>query len=345
MLWTRRALLKFLPGAAAWATLAPLAARANPPLLRVTDPHCPEGAFDETMAELRKLEALNVSVTEKERLSGGRAWLGGSPEFKPQLRPEGRWLTASTSQGPLELRVLQPPGKVNGVVLSLHGGGWAVGAATSDETSNWALAQAARVAVVSPEYRLAPEHPWPAGPSDCLDAARWLIENSRATFGTNRLAVIGNSAGAHLAAWTLLNLNPQQRLRFEAAVLFYGVYDLSGQSWEGKRDLDYPSLTPTSMGLFTKWLLPELEPQARGAAQYSPLQAKLGTLPPALFLVGGGDILAGQTESMALRWAKAGNLAELVVYPGAPHGFNGYSVSCGLDPNGYARDFIADFLS
>ena len=74
--------------------------------------------------------------------------------------------------GPVPARVLVPD-QVDAVLLDLHGGGWCIGSAQSGDTTNWELAQATNVAVVSIDYRLAPEHPFPAGPDDCEAAAMW----------------------------------------------------------------------------------------------------------------------------------------------------------------------------
>ena len=96
--------------------------------------------------------------------------------------------------------------------------------------ANWRLAQACSVAVVSVDYRLAPEHPFPAGPDDCEAAALWLLERTAGEFGTTKVFVGGESAGAYLAAVTMLRL----RERFGGpppligAELCYGVYDLGG---------------------------------------------------------------------------------------------------------------------
>lgn len=293
------------------------------------------------MKLLREWDAAAPEVSEAERLRLSRAWLGGSDEFKPKLCPAGSWREIPGPEGPLKLRVIRPEGKLKGVVLSIHGGGWAVGAATSDEPSNWALAQQAQVAVISPEYRLAPEHPWPAGPDDCEATARWLCDNSKRVFGTERLAITGFSAGSHLAAVTLLRLDPARRKRFRAAAFYYGVYHLGRTAeWKKRKDKDHPDLSPSSMSFFLDWFLPGTNDKDRASPEISPLLAKLPDLPPALFLVGSADLLAPDSVEFAQRWADSGSPAELLVYPGGPHGFNGYDVEFGLEPDPYRNRFI-----
>src|SRR5207249_4382288 len=109
-----------------------------------------------------------------------------------------------------------------------HGGGWVLGRAFHDDARNEAIAERCRVAVVSVDYRLAPEDPYPAGPDDCEAAALWLVEHARAEFGADRLVVGGASAGAHLAAVTLQRMRDRHAFtRFAGAVLTYGAYDLA----------------------------------------------------------------------------------------------------------------------
>lgn len=96
-------------------------------------------------------------------------------------------------EGGVKVRVLVPD-HVDGVYLHIHGGGWAFGSADGQDERLWRLAEQARLAVVSVDYRLAPEHPFPAGPDDCEAAARWLVKYAAAEFGTERLLIGGESA-------------------------------------------------------------------------------------------------------------------------------------------------------
>ena len=97
------------------------------------------------------------------------------------------------------------------------------------DSRNVLLADTAGIAVVSVDYRLAPEHPWPAAPDDCETAALWLAGQAEDSFGTDRLMIGGASAGATLAVTTLLRLRDRGHLQpFAGAVLQFGAYDLSG---------------------------------------------------------------------------------------------------------------------
>ncbi len=93
-----------------------------------------------------------------------------------------------------------------GVHLDIHGGGFYMDTAAHGDVRNRALAEALNSVVVSVDYRLAPENPWPAAPDDCETAALWLAEQAEDRFGTSRLTIGGSSAGATLALATLLRL-------------------------------------------------------------------------------------------------------------------------------------------
>src|SRR5271157_411769 len=95
------------------------------------------------------------------------------------------------------LRIIAPP-TPRGAYLHIHGGGWVLGGADMQDPMLERLADATNLAVVSVEYRLAPEHPYPAGPDDCEAAAAWLAAHAKAEFGSDAVTVGGESAGGHL---------------------------------------------------------------------------------------------------------------------------------------------------
>src|SRR5207248_2643793 len=134
------------------------------------------------------------------------------------------------------------------------------------------VADSCNVAVVSVDYRLAPEHPYPAGPDDCEAAACWLIEHASEEFGSDRLLIGGESAGAHLAAVTLVRMKNKHDAvdRFLGANLVFGAYDLSrtpsqrGVGLEPGTDLLDGTAFPLDL------FLPGLSPEARRAPDISP---------------------------------------------------------------------------
>ena len=259
---------------------------------------------------------------------------------------EGEDRTIPGPAGDIPLRVFVPP-VVKGVYLHIHGGGWVLGSASQQDPLLWRLAQEAQVAVVSVDYRLAPEHPFPAGPDDCEAAALWLIEHARAEFGASRLVIGGESAGAHLAALTLLRLRDKhgEGRAFAAANLVFGAFDLgmtpSQRNW-GDRNL---ILSAPIMEWFYNCFLPGMSPEERRDPQYSPLWADLTGMPRALFSVGTMDPLLDDTLFMAARWEAAGNVAEALIYPESIHAFTAFPNAIGAAATQAVIDFLKRTVS
>lgn len=221
--------------------------------------------------------------------------------------------------GPLPLRIIAPE-RPRGIYVHIHGGGWTWG--TADEQDPWLdrLADRCGLAVVSVEYRLAPENPYPAGPDDCEAAALWVLREAESRFGTSRLFIGGESAGAHLAAVTLLRLRDRHGLApFRGANLFAGCYNLaltpSVRLWGPERLI----LNTNDIRVFADNFCGHAADRAD--PDISPLYADLKGLPPTLFSVGTKDMLLDDTLFMASRWAAAGNRADLALWPGGCHVF------------------------
>lgn len=223
--------------------------------------------------------------------------------------------------GEVGLRVFLPD-RVGAVYLHIHGGGYMLGRAHHSDERNEAIARHCGVAVVSVDYRLAPENPYPAGPDDCEAAALWLVKNAQAEFGTQRLIIGGESAGANLSVGALLRLRDRHDFTgFRGANLVYGGYDLGGspsaQRW-GER---YLILSTPIIAWFHDNYIAREQARSPGA---SPLYADLSRLPPALFTVGTLDPLIDDSLFMYSRWVAAGNRAELAIYPGGVHAFDAF---------------------
>jgi len=221
--------------------------------------------------------------------------------------------------GPIPLRIISPDNP-SGVYLHIHGGGWTIGAADEQDPRLERIADNCNLAVVSVEYRLAPEHPYPQGPDDCEAAALWLVKSAMDRFGTDRFAIGGESAGAHLSLVTLLRLRDRHGLTpFRAANLVAGCFDLrltpSAATW-GEEKL---VLNTRDMRKFIECFL--RDEHAPDDPDISPIFADLAGLPPALISVGTRDPLLDDSLFLAPRWAAAGNDTELAVYPGGAHVF------------------------
>ncbi len=245
-----------------------------------------------------------------EELRAARARL--APPAAAQPRPVEELVAADGRTVPLRIHlpVEQP---AVGVLLEIHGGGFYMGSAAGSDVRNRHLADALGVVVASVDYRLAPEHPWPAAPEDCETAALWLAGNARDRFGTTDLAIVGSSAGATLAITTLLRLRDRGMSSVNAAALHFGTYDLSARTPAGRLIADEYFLDAYA-GAAADRTHPDL----------SPIYADPAGLPPVLIAVGDADILLQDNLAMAARLSSAGVDVDLRVYPGSPHGFTGH---------------------
>jgi acetyl esterase len=238
--------------------------------------------------------------------------------------PEGRDRTVAG----VRCRVFVPDGAARAVYLHFHGGGMVSGSPQVNDVANLDLCRRHRVAVVSVDYRLAPEHPFPAGPDDGVAVAAWLLEHAHAEFGTDRLLVGGESAGGYMTAAVTLRIRDELGAadRLLGANLVYGVFDWScTPSQRGVRASDAPDILDTeAIGWFADCYLPGRSPEERRDPAASPMFADLRGLPPAMFSVGTADHLLDDTLLMAARWRAAGNAVTLFVAPDLPHGMGAF---------------------
>ena len=241
-------------------------------------------------------------------------------EYVPAPLPAGVTVEqiVDASRRTIALRICMPKNThVHGVYLDIPGGGFYLGSTAGGDARNAALAESLGIAVVSVDYRLAPENPWPAAPDDCEAAARWIIDHAEARFGTTNLAIGGASAGATLAMTTLLRLRDNGHANaFAGAVLQFGTYDLSGQTPAGRLIADEYFLT-AYLGHLADRTVPDV----------SPIFGDLRGLPPTLLIVGALDVLLEDNLAMAARLTAAGGDVDLRIYPASPHGFTGHPTS------------------
>jgi acetyl esterase/lipase len=280
-------------------------------------------AFNEGLEQLvATLPPLHTVAPEETRRT--RRESGGI--FPPPVYlPDAWWERIPGPGGEIPVRLIEPEGEPRGAYLHIHGGGWTIGAADLQDPSLKAAADATGLTMASVDYRLAPEHPYPAAPDDCEAAALWFLDR----FSGSR-ALGGESAGAHLAVVTLLRLRDRHgldvRSAFGAANLSFGPFDLTGTPsrhlWGGRELV----LSDTTMTWFVENYVPELSEAARRDPDVSPLYADLHDLPPALFTCGTLDPLLDDTLFMEARWRAAGNETTLSIVPDGVHGFIAFDI-------------------
>lgn len=245
---------------------------------------------------------------------------GRGPFGPVQRSPRAETLTIEGPHGAVPLRVFRPEGRARGVFLHIHGGGWVLGASDQQDVYMERIVNACGYVVISVEYRLAPECPYPMGPDDCEAAALWLAQNAEAQFGTTVLTIGGESAGAHLAVVSLIRLRDKHGLTpYAGAVLTAGCYDLGLTPSAKAFGLTRLVLSTRDIEMFVRHFL------VRGGSvedpDVSPLKADLQGLPRALFTVGTRDALLDDTLFMAMRWMAARSPADVEIYPGGAHVF------------------------
>jgi acetyl esterase len=246
------------------------------------------------------------------------------PQQSPELTPTD--VVVDGPGGDLRLHTFAPEAPARGVMVRIHGGGWVGGAPEDDEALNDHICRTCQVAIVSPEYRLAPENGVTILDEldDCLAAVRWAHAEASSRFGTDRMMIAGTSGGAHLAATTLLRLRDTSDPAFTAIVAAHfdsGPYDVAGTPSQRLATENTLIVTPMWLEAFRELAFPGRDLEMLRDPAVSPLYADLTGLPPAMFVVGALDPLLDDTLFMAARWQAAGNAATLETWPEGAHTF------------------------
>jgi acetyl esterase len=266
--------------------------------------------------ELAPLETMPAARARAEAEERNRTWNEDNPAV-------GR-VTEHQLPGPagsLRLRLYEPeagmqPGPA---VLYIHGGGWVICSLDTHDGVCRRLANASGLRVASLDYRMAPEHPFPAPIEDCVAAAAWLAEHgSGLGIDGARLALAGDSAGANLALAACIALRDRGRQLPRAAALIYGVFSA---------DNDSPShrafgggehvLATATMRWFWDQYVPD--PYLRSHPLAAPLHADLAGLPPLYVSAAELDPLRDDSDRLAGRLAAAGVDFDYRLWRGVTH--------------------------
>jgi acetyl esterase len=243
----------------------------------------------------------------------------------PPAVGEARLLLAPGPDGPIPLRAFRPQGtKADEVLPALvyfHGGGWVIGDLDTHDVVCRQLANGARCAVFSVDYRLAPEHRFPAAVDDCVAATQWVAAQAKAlAIDAARIAVGGDSAGGNLATVVALAAREAGGPALRYQLLIYPATDQRMSFPSITKNGEGYLLTQKAMEYFRGHYVPNESDWRDWRA--SPYLAKsLAGLPPAYVLTAGFDPLLDEGRAYAERMAKEGVAVEYKEYPDMVHGF------------------------
>ncbi len=288
----------------------------------------PYGRLDPRVAVYLKLTGSdkrgeterNMSIREsRRRLAGKAASVSGTPVPMASVKD----MKAVAGGLTVPVRVYTPePGGPFPVVVFYHGGGWVQGSPDTHDGLCRILAKKAGAVVVSVDYRLAPEHVFPAAIDDAYAALLWVSENGKLlNIEPKKIAVAGDSAGGNLAAAVCLMSRDKKGPRIAFQALIYPGVDTV--------HLDTPSYTMFGKGYMLdksnieKYIAMYLpNPKDRTSPYASPLlAASHKNLPPALVITAGFDVLRDEGEAYAKKLADAGVPEKSHRFPGVIHAF------------------------
>jgi acetyl esterase/lipase len=223
-------------------------------------------------------------------------------------------------------------------VLYFHGGAYAIGSAAASVGLVSEIARRTAATALTVDYRLAPEHPFPAAVDDALAAYRALLDRG---VPAGSVAVTGESAGGGLALALLLAIRDAGLPQPSSATVLSPWTDLtqSGGTMEARAGAD-PALTRRALETRAADYLAGADPRTPLA---SPLHADLRGLPPLLIQAGGREILLDDALRLAARAARADVPVNLQTFPGAPHVFQGFAAV--VDEAAQALDHVAAFIN
>jgi acetyl esterase len=248
----------------------------------------------------------------------GAALISGKPNPNVFATEKAALLDDGRTVG---LRVYRPHGAVDTklpLIVNFHGGGFVSGDPYQSEWWCSTIADSVRAVVVSVDYRLAPEHPYPAAPQDCYDAMCWAVERA-ADLGAdgNRLAVMGDSAGGNLAAVVSLMARDRSGPQIALQVLLYPGVEFLDTFPSEDENATAPVLGKADLQVWRRYCTEEqaTEPYA------SPLRGNHDGLPPALIQTAQHDPLRDQGTAYAEALRASGVEVTLTNYVDAVHGY------------------------
>ncbi|MBS0525454.1 MAG: alpha/beta hydrolase [Proteobacteria bacterium] len=260
-----------------------------------------------TLLRSRPAPATQDVIESRARFEKMGAFLGGAPDAKcEKVDVDGvpaEWVSAPDVDG-------------SRAVLYLHGGGYAIGSLDTHRRLAFDVSAASRARVLLLDYRLAPEHPFPAAVDDATAAWRWLLKQG---FPGDKLAIAGDSAGGGLTIATLVNLRDRKLGLPACAVAISPWVDLEGVGTSmTTRSAQDPMVQKAGLTWMADMYLAGKDARTPLAA---PLHADLEGLPPVLVQVGTAETLLDDATRIAERLHGAGGEVKLSVWPNMLHVF------------------------
>lgn len=278
----------------------------------------------QTKAYLDQMEALNMpplSALPPEMIRQGIALqYANEPVGEPVAKVENRTIPGPAGEIPVRIYTPEGDGPFP-ILVFFHGGGWVICTLDTHDAPCRSLANGAGCVVVSVDYRLAPEHKFPAAPEDCYAATLWVAEHAAELNGdATRIAVGGDSAGGNLTAVVAQMVRDQGGPRLTFQLLIYPATDFTAQTLSKTENATGYFLTRDDMDWFEGHYLPSTEEKLNPMA--SPLLAQdLSNLPPALVITAEYDPLRDEGEQYGQRLQEAGVPVIVRRYDGLIHGF------------------------
>lgn len=282
-------------------------------------PHPQAATFLDQFSQLNAppMESLPIDVTRRALILASTVKMAPAKLAKIETR-----MIAGPDGQPLKIRIYWPAGTGPfGACLYFHGGGWVLNNIDTHDDLVQRLAEASGCVFVSVDYRLAPEHKYPAALEDSYAALNWVAANAKdLNIDPTRIAVSGDSAGGNLAAATCLMARDRGGPAVAFQVLIYPITDCDFERASYQENADGYFLTKSQMQWFWKHYVDSVAQMCEPYA--SPLRAaSLQGLPAALILTAEFDPLRDEGEAYAAALRNAGVPVEMTRYDGMIHAF------------------------
>ena len=290
----------------------------------------------ELLDALEQMPSLDIT---RDNVSDVRAVLASSPKPPTSVQVLEESNVILTDDGEVPVIIYRKTGRANQpALLWIHGGGYILG--TADDERARIIAHELDCTVVSVEYRLAPEHPFPAGPNDCIAALNWMAKNSdQLKINPSRFAVGGASAGGGMAAGVALMNRDKDGPKLVLQLLLYPMIDNLHATDSGKIE-NHPIWNQgTSFNAWEMYLdgTPEHDASPYAAASRA---TDLSSLPPTYLCVGSEDLFRDEDIVYARRLFADNVPCELAVFPGLYHGGDMFVPDAGVSQR-LQKSFLA----